>query len=118
MPTRSPATTATAVRLTFQLKNPWGFDEPAPLTWDDLSAYCRWLAVADASQSAATGPQPAGALNPDLVRGGIADGCQRALRAQRGMLADIATRGNFPVMDSTLDARIHALELVLAMSGR
>ena len=25
---------------TFQLKNPWGFDEPAPLTWDDLCAYC------------------------------------------------------------------------------
>ncbi len=32
---------------TFQLKNPWGFDDPAPLTWSELCAYCPWLAVAD-----------------------------------------------------------------------
>ncbi len=34
---------------TFQLENPWGRYEPAPLTWGDLCAYCGFLAVADTS---------------------------------------------------------------------
>ena len=38
---------------TFQLKNPWGFDEPtAALTWGDLCLYCQWFAVGEAAQVA------------------------------------------------------------------
>ena len=51
---------------TFQLENPWGFDEPAALTWGDMEAYCGWLAVADTTPSVAAQQTLAG--KPGTVR--------------------------------------------------
>jgi len=40
---------------TFTLYNPWGMDQPGPLTWGQLQADCSQLAVADASGSVVIG---------------------------------------------------------------
>ena len=45
---------------TFELVNPWGFYEPVPLTWGQLSTYCGGFVVADASLPAATSSLTAG----------------------------------------------------------
>ena len=46
---------------TFQLKNPWGWDEPAPLTWAELCDYCGWVVVADTAGTAAA----SGSVGPE-----------------------------------------------------
>jgi autotransporter-associated beta strand protein len=43
------------VSQTFQLENPWGYAEPAPLTWNDLCSFCGWLNVAGADGTAPAG---------------------------------------------------------------
>jgi hypothetical protein len=52
----------------FQLYNPWGFDQPRPLSWSQLQANCDGIVVADtaaASSVAAAGSLPATALSID-----------------------------------------------------
>ena len=124
MPTRSSDTTRS--RETFQLENPWGFYEPAPLTWDDLCAYCGGLAVADALSTvpAATASVSSENLQATNATGAAHDAALQAVVAGRrylpdaAWLADFAGDGNTHAMEAAQDAHARALELVLAESGR
>ncbi len=103
---------------TFQLKNPWGCDDPAPLTWDDLCAYCATLAVADVSSSVGPNSQAAGMSGEEIHAAALEAVVGRQYVPVAAWVADLANSANFPATDNTQDAGIRALELVLAESGR
>ncbi len=70
-----------STQLTFQLDNPKGYDNPGPLTWDQLATNCNWFVVADpwvvpVLQMMPTSPSSAGG---GLVSASMA-GSLRALR--------------------------------------
>ena len=95
---------------TFQLENPWGFDEPARLTWNELCAYSGWFTVAGTSAAGTSGGLLGAAAPP-------AEGGQ----PQAGnvpCLADSAGRGDMPALDSRQDPQSHGVELLLAEAGQ
>jgi len=112
---------ASATFGTFQLENPWGSYEPAPLTWSELCAYCPLLAVADGECTV-----PAAGANfqaPDAAGGEVHAAALAAVVASGQHMpdaawVDFAGNGNSHFMDAAQDARIRALEMVLAESGR
>ncbi len=103
---------------TFLLKNPWGCDDPARLTWDDLCAYCATLAVADPSSSVAANSQAAGMTGQEIHAAALQAVAGRQYVPDAALVADLAGNSNSIAPDSTRDAGIRALELVLAESGR
>ena len=103
---------------TFRLKNPWGFDDRAPLTWDDLCAYCPWLAVADAAPSVSANSQAGRALSEAVHAAALKAVVGRQFVPDAACLASIASNADSDAPDTTRDAAIRALELVLAESGR
>ena len=109
---------ASATFDTFRLKNPWGFDDPAPLTWDDLCPYCPWLAVADAVPSLSASSQAGGALSEAVRAAALHAVAGRQYVPDAACLASIASNADSDAPDTTRDAAIRALEMVLAESGR
>ena len=109
------------VSQTFQLANPWGWYGPAPLTWDDLCAYCGGLAVADALSTvpAATATVSSENLQATNATGAAHDAALQAVVAGRrylpdaAWLADFVGDGNTHAMEAAQDAHARALELVL-----
>jgi len=76
---------------TFTLYNPWGTDQPGPLTWSQLGANCQCFVVADPSGtvpfSVAAVP-PASALITPLISGQIGPS---AIAAAQGPVSTLAT---------------------------
>ena len=103
---------------TFQLRNPWGIDEPtAALTWSDLVEYCPWLAVADAPSSATNSPAGS-ASGQEIHAAALQAVTNRQFAPAAAWLADLANHGNRQAGDTMRDFGIRALEIVLAESGR
>ena len=78
---------------TFTLANPWGCYEPQPLTWSELTEFCTYAAVANASNTTATEPS-----NAALDRCFAEIASRKALRPSMprldAMAAVWAARGN------------------------
>jgi hypothetical protein len=76
---------------TFILYNPWGMDQPGPLTWSQLQADCSQLAVADASGSVPIGAsQDSTAVHASQLR---AAGPAHGMLSARLVDAMFAARG-------------------------
>ena len=105
---------------TFQLENPWGFYEPAPLTWSQLCAY-GWIAVADTSSTVAPDSATAGASAATDAEARTAAfsslGDQQHV-PDAALLACWASNENRPTDGPAPDPRIRAVDSVLAMWGR
>jgi hypothetical protein len=106
---------------TFQLENPWGGYEPAPLTWSDICAYCGWFAVAETSPSATALSQAATSQATNAVDQ-AADAVELRVRAaalaevcDQQYMPDTAAAENLP---ATQDTRVRATDMVLAEFGQ
>ena len=107
---------------TFTLVNPWGFYEPVPLTWSQISTYCGGFTVANAP--------------PQVAASALTVGSQAAISSQIGatVLADVLAQLHKPdevavvglasqslgqsTPDDLRSAHVQATDLVLAEYGR
>ena len=105
---------------TFQLENPWGWHEPLPLTWSQLSQY-GWIAVANTSSTTATSSVSAGATaatDAEARAAAFSSLGDRQHVPDAALLACWASNENRPSDGPAPDPRILALDLVLTMWGR
>ena len=103
----------------FFLENPWGCDEPLPLSWSQLCAY-GWIAVADTSSTARSDSTTAGATAPtgaDTHAAALATVSFGQYQPDAALVADVAINANLHTKDTAVDAHARALELILAKSG-
>ena len=109
---------------TFQLKNPWGYYEPARLTWDELCAYSAWFSVAETSPSAIVSSQVADvagqaidAANQEVRAAALAAVCDQQCMPD-AVVAAIANPGNSLAANDMQDTRVRAANMVLAEFGQ
>ena len=95
---------------TFQLENPWGFDEPARLTWNELCDYSGWFTVANTSA--------AGTFGPGIAAGAPAAEGDQPQRGNVPCLVDSAGRGEMPAPDGRQDPQRRGVEMLLAEAGQ
>jgi hypothetical protein len=114
-----------AASQTFQLENPWGCYEPAPLTWSQFSTYCAWAAVANTSSTITASSVSAGATTAtsaatDVEAHATELGAVRNRQSvnDAALLAYLDGNQNLHAQDTTTDAYARALERVLAELGR
>ena len=104
----------------FFLKNPWGDDDPVPLTWSQLCAY-GWIAVADTSSTVPSDSTTAGATAPadaDTHAAALPTVNFGQYQPDAPLVADVASNGNLHAQDTALDAHARALQLAFAEFGR
>ena len=106
---------ASPALYTFELVNPWGFDEPtAWLTWSDLCAYSE-VVVADTSGTAplADASSQATGISAQAADAALQEGLAKSGRlGDEAWITDVASGLNSSAPDATPDARICALEIV------
>jgi hypothetical protein len=105
----------------FFLENPWGCDEPLPLSWSQLCQY-GWIAVADTSATVTPDSTAAGATaeatGADIHAAALATVSFGQYQPDAALVADVANNANLHAAHTTTDAYVRALELILAESGR
>ncbi len=102
---------------TFQLKNPWGCYEPAPLTWSELCAYS-CLVVAQPAQSLVANSPAGAASGLEIHATALKAVVSGQYMRDAAWVANIASQDNSHAGDSMQDLQMRAWELVLAESGR
>jgi hypothetical protein len=89
---------------TFTLYNPWGFDQPGPLTWSQLVATCDGFVVAVTSGSVSFGPASVvGEGNEAAATGDGGDGAEAAASSQSSAVAAAIESSCFPEEPSVGD---------------
>lgn len=119
---------------TFQLANPWGYYEPQPLTWSELTEFCPGIAVAGAAQPVTAASRPTGSAASSAfpeaagtarnewsaaILQAVSVAPARGLRyaPEAAILLDFAGNQNPSGDYPTRDARIQALDLLFAQYG-
>ena len=114
-----------AASQTFQLENPWGCYEPAPLTWSQFSTYCDWAAVANTSSTITTSSVSAGATaatsaatDVEAHATALASMGKPQYIVDADVLASLVGSGNSSALGNTQDMRKHAVDIFMAEFGR
>ncbi len=102
---------------TFQLANPWGFYEPSPLSWSELTEFCGGIVVGETSSSIAPSPAATSTSAQAVRVATIQAFTARQYAPVAALVSDITSQRDSSALDNKQDLRMRALDMLMAGYG-